>query len=177
VKEIKLKNANESVFVDDHVFEYLTNDPYLKSIKFTSQLRRHSSGCAFFQKASFEEDKSYKTKTIYLHKHLAEKFLADTKTAEKKLVSTHNGNKLDCRLENLVYRSRSVASRQRKTTSETGYTGVYFENSRYRAVISNKGKTMHLGMYDTAEQAAAAYNQKSLELFGADGKQNIIKKN
>jgi hypothetical protein len=30
-------------------------------------------------------------------------------------------------------------------------------------------------MFDTPEKAALAYNQKSKELFGDDGKQNIIK--
>ena len=109
-----------------------------------------------------------------MHKLIAEKWLADHKTSEKRLVGAVSGDKLDCRVENLIYRTRSVASRQRKTTSDTGYTGVYRENSRFRAVISHKGKTMHLGMFDTAEQAALAYNKRSLELFGEEGKVNKL---
>ena len=172
--KIKLKNAEETAVVDDFVYEYLTTDSYLAKIGFVEQLRKHSSGCAFFQKARTMSDKSYKTETIYLHKLIAEKWLADQKTSEKRLVGAINGDKLDCRVENLIYRTRSVASRQRKTTSDTGYTGVYKENSRYRAVISYKGKTMHLGMFDTAEGAALAYNKRSVELFGDDGKVNKI---
>jgi hypothetical protein len=172
--KIKLKNAEETVVVDDFVYEFLTNDPYLAKIGFVDQLRKHSSGCAFFQKAWTQKDKSYKTETIYLHKLIAERWLTEQKTAEKRLVGAINGDKLDCRVENLIYRSRSVASRQRKTTSTTGYTGVYKENSRYRAVISHKGKTLHLGMYDTPEEAARAYNKRSVELFGEDGKVNKV---
>ena len=92
----------------------------------------------------------------------------------KTLVGSVNGNKLDCRLENLVYRSRSDASRMRKTTSQTGFTGVYKENHRYRAVISVGGKSVHLGMFDTPEAAAVAYNTKSWEVYGDKGKFNPL---
>ena len=42
-------------------------------------------------------------------------------------------------------------------------------------MISANRKSIHLGMYDTAEEAADAYNRKSKELFGEDGKVNKIK--
>lgn len=174
--KVKLKNADENVLLDDKVYEYLTTDPYLLKVDFINNLRRHSSGCAVFQKTWKMAGGGYKTETIYLHKLIAEKFLSDTKTNAKNLVGARNGNKLDCRLENLVYRSRSVASRQRKTSSKVGYTGVYKENNRYRAVISINRKSMHIGMFDTPEEAALAYNKMSKELYGDDGKINVIKK-
>ena len=173
--KVKLKNADDSVLLDDEVYEYLTTDPYLVKVDFVNNLRRHSSGCAVFQKTWKKADGGYKTETIYLHKLVAEKFLLNTKSNAKNLVGAKNGNKLDCRLENLVYRSRSVASRKRKTSSKVGYTGVYKENNRFRAVISVNRKSVHIGMFDTAEEAAMAYNKKSKELYGDDGKLNIIK--
>lgn len=173
--KIKLKNSDDSVTIDDHVFEFLTKDPYFAQVKIADNLRKHSSGCAVFQKTwKNPSGEGYKTETLYLHKLLAERFLADQKTAGKNLVGTKNGDKLDCRLENISWRSRAVASRQRRTSNHIGYTGVYKENHRYRAVISANKKSMHLGMYDTAEEAAEAYNRKSRELFGDEGKQNII---
>jgi len=172
--KIKLKNDDDSVLVDDAVYEYLVNDPYLVRIDLINNLRKHSSGCAVFQKTWKKANGGYKTETIYLHKLIAEKFLEHTRTNKKKLVGARNGNKLDCRLENLVYRSRSVASRQRKTSSKVGYTGVYKENNRYRAVISVNRKSIHIGMFATAEEAALAYNKKSRELYGDDGKINVI---
>ena len=173
--KIKLKNADETVLIDDHVYEYLTSDPYLSKVDFVNNLRRHSSGCAVFQKTWKKAEGGYKTETIYLHRLIAERFLEDQKTKKNNLVGCKNGNKLDCRLENIIWRSRSVASRQRKTSSKVGYTGVYKENSRYRAVISVNRKSVHIGMFDTPEEAALAYNKKSRELFGDDGKINIIR--
>jgi len=163
------------VLLDDRVYDYLTNDPYLKRVDFMNNLRRHSSGCAVFQKTWRKADGSYKTETIYLHKLVAEQFLSQNKTTQTNLVGARNGNKLDCRLQNLVYRSRAVASRQRKSSSKIGYTGVYQENNRYRAVISINRKSIHIGMYKTAEEAAQAYNKMSRELYGDNGKINVIK--
>jgi hypothetical protein len=174
--KIKLKNSDDNVIVDDHVYEFLTNDPYLAQIKFVDNLRKHSSGCVVFQKTWKKAEGGYKTETIYLHKLLAEKFLAEQRSKIKNLVGAKNGDKLDNRLDNILWRSRSVASRQRKTSSRAGYTGVYQENNRYRAVISINRKSVHLGMYDTPEEAAEAYNKKSRELFGDEGKVNKIKK-
>lgn len=174
--KIKLKNADDTVLLDDHIYEYLTTDPYLKKVDFINNLRRHSSGCAVFQKTWKKAEGGYKTETIYLHKLIAEKFLTDDRENNRNLVGALNGNKLDCRLENLAWRTRAVASRQRKTSSKTGYTGVYKENNRYRAVISIDRKSVHIGMFDTPEEAALAYNKKSKELYGEDGKINIIKK-
>jgi len=173
--KVKLKNAEENVLLDDHVFEALSNDPYLAKVDFINNLRRHSSGCAVFQKTWKKAEGGYKTETIYLHRLVAERFLADDKSNKNNLVGAKNGNKLDCRLENLIWRSRSVASRQRKTSSKVGYTGVYKENNRYRAVISVNRKSVHIGMFDTPEEAALAYNKKSRELYGEDGKLNVIR--
>ena len=163
------------VLLDDHVYDWLTADPYLSKIDLLNNLRKHSSGCAVFQKTWKKADGGFKTETIYLHKIIAEKFLGDQKLDKKRLVGAKNGDKLDCRLDNLLYRSRSVASRQRKTSSKTGFTGVYREHNRYRAVISIKGKSVHIGMFDTAEEAASAYNKISRETYGEEGKINKIK--
>ncbi len=172
--KVKLKNADQSVLLDPDVYEYLSNHSYYSKVKLLENLRRHSSGCAVFQKTWKKAEGGYKTETIYLHKLIAETFLPDQKSSENNLVGARNGDKLDCRKENLVWRSRAWASRQRKTTSKTGYMGVYKESKKYRAVISANGKSMHIGMFDTAEEAAEAYNQKSWELYGDKGKQNKI---
>lgn len=173
--KIKLKNADNNVLLDGPSYEWLSSDPWYQKVDFLNNLRKHSSGCAVFQKTWKKADGDFKTETIYLHKLLAEKFLSGTKSAQNKLVGAKNGDKLDCRLENLAYRSRAVASRQRKSSSKTGYTGVYKEHNRFRAVISVGGKSLHLGMFDTAEEAAAAYNKVSRENFGPEGKINKIR--
>jgi len=175
IYKVKLKNSNDMVLLDDHVYEALNSDPYLSKVDFINNLRKHSSGCAVFQKTWKKADGSFKTETIYLHKLIAERFLADQRKGVRRLVGAKNGDKLDCRLDNLTYRSRSVASRQRRTSSKTGYTGVYKEHNRYRAVISINGKSVHIGMYDSPEEAAAAYNKLSREVYGEEGKINKVK--
>ena len=174
--KVKLKNAEEHVLLDDKTYEWLSTDPYFAKVKMLENLRKHSSGCAVFQKTWKKADGGYQTETYYLHKIVAERYLKESRKPGQNLVGAKNGNKLDCRLTNLVYRSRATASRQRKSSSKAGYTGVYKENNRYRAVISIDKKPVHLGMFETAEEAALAYNQKSMEVFGSDGKVNIIRK-
>jgi hypothetical protein len=175
IYKIKLKNADESVLLDDRVYEWIISDPYLVKIDILNNLRMHSSGCVVFQKTWKKAEGGFKTETIYLHKLIAEKFLASDKNKVRRLVGTKNGDKLDCRLDNIVYRSRATASRMRKTSSNTGFTGVYREHRRFRAVISVDGKAKHIGMFDTAEEAAAAYNKVSKEHFGEEGKINKVK--
>lgn len=176
-KKVKLKNANEFALIDEKVHKFLSSDKMLSKVDFVNNLRRHSSGCAVFQKVRpKKKGDGYTTETIYLHRLIAEKFLPRQKTKKRNLVGALNGDKLDCRLENLEWRSRSIASRRRKTTSKTGYTGVYLENNKYRAVISVDRKTVHIGMYATPQEAAMAYNKMSKILFGDKGKLNLIKK-
>lgn len=174
--KIKLKNTDkETALVDQQVYDFLTKDSKMKKLDIINRFRKHSSGCAVFQKAYPQKDGTLKIETIYLHKLVAEKFKKKDRTKKKNLVGAKNGNKLDCRVENVEWRSRSTASRKRKTSSQAGYSGVYLENYRYRAVISYNGKSLHLGMYATAEEAAMAYNKMSRQLYGDDGKMNIIK--
>ena len=175
IYRIKLKNAEDTVLIDDRVYEWIISDPYLSKIDILNNLRMHSSGCVVFQKTWKKAEGGFKTETIYLHKLIAEKFLASDKNTVQRLVGAKNGDKLDCRLENIVYRSRATASRMRKTSSNTGFTGVYREHRRFRAVISVEGKAKHIGMYDTAEEAAIAYNKVSKQLFGEEGKINKVK--
>ena len=174
--KVKLKNADDNVMLDDEVYHHLTTDPYLVKVDFINNLRRHSSGCAVFQKSWKRSDGHYKIETIYLHRYIAEKFLDPPASPKMKLVGAKNGNKLDCRLENLEWRTRSTSSRNRKTTSKTGYTGVYIENKKYRAIITINGKAVHIGMFTTPEEAARAYNKRAKEVYGDMARLNKIKR-
>jgi hypothetical protein len=46
------------------------------------------------------------------------------------------------------------------------YKGVHKHHNKWRSLIGFNGKSIHLGLFDTPEQAAIAYNNKATELFG-----------
>ena len=175
---IDLKNSDEKAILDFHVYQWLkANEPY-RSYAFLENLRKHSSGSVVFQRLIKPTNgKPSKNITLYLHKVVAEQFLTDQKTAARNLVGSRNGDKLDCRLENLIYQSHSEMSRNRQTCNRTGYTGVYLENTRYRAMLTIDGKPFHIGMFDTSEEAALAYNRVAEKVYGDRAKLNKIDKN
>ncbi len=170
--KIRLKNAEADVLLDPVAFEWLSSDPFYVNIKFLSNLRRHSSGCAFFQKSWKKAGGGSKIQTIYLHKLIAENFLADQKKTSKPFVGAINGNKLDCRIENLIFRDRADAGRERESRGQTGLRGVYVEHGRFRASIKIDGKAKYLGYFETPEEAAQAYDRAAREAFGDDAKLN-----
>jgi hypothetical protein len=177
--KIKLKNReNQYVILDEKSQEAIQNDKYLSSIKLLENLRAHSNGYAVFQRC-ITTKKGPVYETIYLHKYLAEKFIPQPKAEKgrKLFVRFKDGNVLNSSLDNLEWVTMSTLRRQMKNfTSKSGYRGVTQEKSKFRAVIYHERKAYNLGFYDTAEEAAAAYNKKSIELFGNTGSLNNIKK-
>jgi len=170
-----LKNSDGCAIVDKIAYDYILQDAELQRILFVQNLRSHASGYAFFQKNWKQEDGSYKCQTIYLHKIIAEKFV-DKPVSEKRLfVRFNNGNPLDCRIENLSWTSLSnVVRNTNKTINKFGFRGVVKDRGRFRAVIYKNRKPINIGSFKTAKEAAVAYNEKSLELFGQTRSLNEI---
>ncbi|TNF28127.1 MAG: Pathogenesis-related transcriptional factor and ERF protein [Bacteroidetes bacterium] len=173
--KVKLKNREDKYAVlDDKVYEDLQADKYLSSIKFLDNVRAHSNGYGVFQRC-ITTKKGPVYETIYLHKHIAEKFIKKPKSDKKLFVRFKDGDVLNCQLENLEWVTMNTLRREMTNfKSKTGYRGVTKEKSRYRAVIYHDRKAYNLGFFDTAEEAAKAYNKKSIELFGKTGSLNKV---
>jgi hypothetical protein len=78
-----------------------------------------------------------------------------------------NGNTLDCRKDNLRLVTRRENSLNRKAVyAASGYRGVYSSGSRWRAIIRTPMGTVHIGTYDTPEEAAIAYDKAAIEHNG-----------
>ena len=175
--KIKLKNAEHHVLVSDHIYEQISTNKYFQSIQLLENLRMHSAGYAVFAKNHPLKDGTYRNETIYLHKYIAENFIPKPPHTKRLFVSFKNGNPLDCTSENLEWISMADLRRNQKyTRSKSGYRGVTFDRNGYRAFIYDGKKRYELGTYPTAEEAALAYNQKSIELFGKTKGLNIISK-
>lgn len=74
-----------------------------------------------------------------------------------------NGNKSDNRMENLRdvpnAINRQNMRRARSDSSTSKYLGVHYHQAgkKWRARIQLNGKSIHVGMFDTEEEAHAAY--------------------
>lgn len=70
-----------------------------------------------------------------------------------------NGDRGDNRIDNLRLATKSENQRNAKTRkdSRTGFKGVRQEGNKFMARCRVNGKREYLGLYDTAEEAHAAY--------------------
>lgn len=89
----------------------------------------------------------------------------------KKHIDHKNGNPLDNRKNNLRFCTRSQNYMNKKgayKNSTSKYKGVHWRKGRntWRAGIGIDGKAIHLGTFKLEIEAAKAYNEKALELFG-----------
>lgn len=95
------------------------------------------------------------------------------------LVDHINNDKKDNRRSNLrlVDYSGNNQNVKKYRNNTTGFKGVYRikgSKHKYMAQIMHNYVSIYLGMFETAELAAAAYNKKALELFGDFAELNIM---
>ena len=83
-----------------------------------------------------------------------------------------NGNSTDNRIANLRDVSHAVNMQNQKRPrkdNRSGLIGAQKNGSGWRAVVKTGGKKLHLGTYDTPEQAHAAYLQAKKAMHPAFG--------
>lgn len=92
-------------------------------------------------------------------------------------VDHRNGDGLDNRKENLRFTSNAQNQYNRRLpgNSTSGYKGVSWnkKSRKWQAQIAKDKKPYYLGLFDTAEAAARAYDAKARELFGEFAKPNF----
>jgi len=147
MKEIKLTNGTV-MQVDDEDYEW-----GMKS-KWTNVSGYAKSGIA--------------GRTMTFHREIM-----DVKKGEQ--IDHVDGNRLNNQKANLRVVTQQQNSQNKKLhkNNTTGYKGVHPFREKFRACIAINGKTIHLGLYHSAVEAAEAYDAKAKELYGEFAKLNF----
>lgn len=92
---------------------------------------------------------------------------------DQRIVMHLDGNTRNCTRTNLHVQSRGVFGRARPGQGASKFKGVSPYRGRWQATIRVDGKLRWLGSFDTAEDAARAYDDAVLEYRGRDGLLNF----
>jgi hypothetical protein len=151
---IEVQIRDKTVLID-------AEDAYLlegKNWSFANGVTRYLTSC--------RENGKITRKSKYLHLLIIN---ANRMNREGCQVIFKNGNKLDCRKDNLKVVSRHLvqAMKPQQRNNTSGYKGVSeVKPGKWQATMCIYGKQTNLGTFDNPVDAAKVYNQKILELFG-----------
>jgi len=86
-----------------------------------------------------------------------------------------NGDGLDNRRSNLRPADKSTNGMNRGIGSNntSGFKGVSLQGLKWKAQIRVNGRHVHLGMFDTPEEAARVYDQAAVRHFGEFARPNF----
>jgi two-component SAPR family response regulator len=150
VKEIPL-TKNKATIVDDEDYEYL------------SQWKWHLSRFGYAVRKPKEQ--------IYMHRVIMN-------TPAGMSTDHINKDKTDNQKVNLriCTTSENMMNRDKQKNNTSGYKGVFWHEraGRWRAQIRLNRKSIHLGLFDTPEEACEKYKQAEKEYFGEFAYQNEL---
>ena len=116
-----------------------------------------------YRRVGFHGKIYFEHRLVWLYVH---GFIPDRKIAMDHI----NMDGLDNRLDNLRLADsyQNGSNVRKRSTNKSGFKGVRRSNNgeRWVAGIRHHCRGYHIGTYDTPEEAAQAYNNKALELFG-----------
>jgi hypothetical protein len=107
-------------------------------------------------------------KNVTIHNLVAYAFIANPN--KKRCVDNKNNNRLDNNISNLrwVTRRENCMNASMKSNNSSGVIVVCFNKqaNKWRAYISIDGISIHLGLFDTQEEATIARVQRATQVFG-----------
>lgn len=114
--------------------------------------------------------------TIWIHRVILERMIGRELLVSER-VDHIDGNGLNNKRDNLrlATHMQNMANQRIRSNNTTGYKGVTKTKNKYRSRIGYNGKDIHIGIYDTPELAAIAYNNAACIYFGEFAQLNDIK--
>lgn len=106
-----------------------------------------------------------KYQNIKIHQLVAMSFLGYIRNGLQDIVVDHiDDNKLNNNILNLQLITQRLNS-SKSRTNNSGYTGVYkIKNNKFRSSIKINSKYIHIGYFNTKEEAHLAYQNKLKEI-------------
>lgn len=110
------------------------------------------------------DERKGKSVAVFLHR-------AIVRAPRDRLVHHRYGNLLDCRQCALLVATHSENSggwRRRTGRSSSKYRGVvlHAQTGKWQAQLKHRDVNYYLGLFDSEEAAALAYNRKAVEVWG-----------
>jgi hypothetical protein len=161
MKKVKLPDG-KVVLVDDEDFEWITHWKWHSRVS-----GKHV--CAV--RVVYVDGRKAGKYTVLMHRVIMG-------APENMAVDHINGDPLDNRKSNLRVCTAYENSLNRRVgvNNTSGYKGVHLHTKlkRWTARIGANGKRLHLGLFDTPEEAAKAYNLAAVQHHGKFAKLNDI---
>ena len=117
------------------------------------------------------------TRSSYLHREIMERMLGRPLNRSEKVDHIDGDGTNNCRSNlRVCSHAENLANRGGWRNSSSKYKGVTFykRDGNWQAKVCPKGKTLHLGYYNSEAEAALAYNYAAKHHFGSFAKLNEV---
>lgn len=148
-----------SIDVGDGLIAFIDDEDYPRVSKHTWRIR----------------DDGYVQRTWKIgdryHHELLHRFVL--RAAPEDLVDHWRGERWDCRKENLRIVTHQQNCMNRAPRDGRQYKGIYPHGRKWKARIKMDGVNQYIGIFDSPEDAARAYDEAARQMFGEFARLNF----